>query len=81
MKKIFALLICTAAVALLLTACWRPSVAEVPITAPWDKMNLPLKENARVWASDDKMLKSFTKPEGVKSPTTISTRLKRTAGS
>jgi hypothetical protein len=57
MKKALFVFICVAIVGLFLTACWRPSVAEVPITAPWDKMNLPLKENARVWASDDKILK------------------------
>ena len=58
MKKPLAVLVLAATVALCLTACsWNPSVAEVPITAPWDKMNLPVKEDARVWASDDKTLK------------------------
>lgn len=57
MRRMSAVLILTATVALLLTACWSPSVAEVPITAPWDKMNLPVKTDARVWASDDKTLK------------------------
>ena len=57
MKKILSVFICTAAIALTLTACWNPSVAEVPITAPWDKMNLPITHDARVWASDDKTLK------------------------
>ena len=58
MKKMSAVLMLAAAVALSLAACgWNPSVAEVPITAPWDKMNLPVKEDARVWASDDKTLK------------------------
>jgi hypothetical protein len=58
MKRILPTFILTATLALFLTACsWNPSVAEVPITAPWDKMNLPIKENARVWASDDKTLK------------------------
>lgn len=42
---------------LFLSGCWNPSVSEVPITAPWDKMNLPVKTDARVWASDDKKLK------------------------
>lgn len=42
---------------LFLSGCWNPSVSEVPITAPWDKMNLPVRENTRVWASDDKKLK------------------------
>jgi hypothetical protein len=58
MKKTSAVLMLTAAVALCLTACgWNPSVAEVQITAPWDKMHLPVQEAARVWASDDKILK------------------------
>ena len=56
MKKIVSVFI-TATIALSLTACWNPSVAEVPLTAPWDKMNLPINDNARVWASDDKILK------------------------
>jgi len=58
MKKTLATSIFMAAIAFCVTACsWNPSVAAVPITAPWDKMNLPIKEDARVWASDDKMLK------------------------
>jgi hypothetical protein len=57
MKKILSVLIVVAAITLALTACWNPSVAEVPITAPWDKMNLPVGDAARVWASDDKTLK------------------------
>jgi outer membrane lipopolysaccharide assembly protein LptE/RlpB len=58
MRKNLAALILMATVALCLTACgWNPSVAAVPITAPWDKMNLPVREDARVWASDDKTLK------------------------
>ena len=56
--KIAILTIVTATlVALFLTACWNPSVIEVPITAPWNKMNLPIKENSRVWFSDDKELR------------------------
>lgn len=57
MKKILSVFILTATIALTLTACWNPSVAKVPITAPWDKMNLPINDDARVWASDDKILK------------------------
>ena len=57
MKKTLLTFIFMAAIALFLSACWRPSVTEVPITAPWDKMNLPVKDDARVWASDDKTLK------------------------
>lgn len=58
MKRTFSVFIFAATIALTLIACgWNPSVAEVPITAPWDKMNLPIKQDARVWASDDKILK------------------------
>ncbi len=57
MKKLLSIFIFPAMIALSLTACWNPSVAEVPITAPWDRMNLPIEDDARVWASDDKTLK------------------------
>lgn len=59
MKRIFSVTILVAAFSLLLTACWFPGVDEVPITAPWDKMNLPVKdtENARVYTSNPKMLR------------------------
>ena len=58
MKKIVSIFISAAIVALFLAACsWNPSVTEVPITAPWDKMDLPLKENARVWFSSHKELR------------------------
>jgi len=64
MKSIVSVLMLTAVVALFFTACgWNPSVPEVPITAPWDKMNLPVKEDARVWASDDKTLKVVHKDD------------------
>lgn len=36
---------------------WNPSVTAVPITAPWDAMNLPVKEDARVWGSTPTELK------------------------
>lgn len=60
MKRTVSIFISAMIVALFLTACsWNPSVAEVPITAPWDKMNLPVKEkeNARVWFSNDKEMR------------------------
>lgn len=44
-------------VVVFVTACWNPSVAAVPITAPWIEMNLPVGENSRVWFSDDKELR------------------------
>jgi hypothetical protein len=57
MKKTVSIFISVLMVALFSVACWNPSVAEVPITSPWDKMNLPLKENARVWFSNDQELR------------------------
>lgn len=36
-----------------LAACgWKPEVSAVPLTAPWNQMNLPVKENAVVWKSE-----------------------------
>lgn len=62
MKKTITTLILTTLTALFLTSCgWNPSVTAVSITAPWDKMNLPVKENARVWASTDKQFKAVHK--------------------
>jgi len=60
MKKSILTIILTLT-ALLLTACWNPVGKEVAITAPWNKMNLPLKENARVYGSDDKDLRVYHK--------------------
>lgn len=58
MKKITLTFMLAAVFAVGLAACgWKPTVAAVPISAPWDKMNLPVKENAVVWASSDKQLK------------------------
>ncbi|HQZ82637.1 MAG TPA: hypothetical protein PLR83_05410 [Pyrinomonadaceae bacterium] len=57
MKKTAIALVALAMVTLALAACWKPSVNAVPITAPWDKMNLPVKDNAVVWASGAKELK------------------------
>lgn len=58
MKKITLTLMLATVIAFGLAACsWKPSVTAVPITAPWAAMNLPVKENAVVWASSDKQLK------------------------
>jgi Holliday junction resolvase RusA-like endonuclease len=57
MKKTVTLFIFGLVIVSFITACWNPSVKETAITAPWDKMNLPVKQDARVWASDDKKLK------------------------
>ena len=56
MKKTLSLAIVLASIVTF--ACsWNPSVAAVPITAPWDSMNLPVKEDARVWGSTPTELK------------------------
>ena len=36
---------------------WNPEVTAVPITEPWSSINLPVKENAIVWASSATELK------------------------
>jgi hypothetical protein len=53
MKKI--LVIITLCLSLL--SCWNPSVKEVAITGDWQHMELPIKNDARVWACDDNQLK------------------------
>lgn len=62
MKKTVSIFISAAIIAMFLAACsWNPSVKEVPITAPWEKMNLPIKADARVWFSDDKEVRILHK--------------------
>jgi hypothetical protein len=62
MKKTIASLACVTMIALFLVGCgWKPKVAAVPITAPWDKMNLPVKENAIVLASTEKRFQALHK--------------------
>ena len=63
-KRTSQILLLFVAVSVLATAaCWNPSVTPVPITAPWDSMNLPVKENAIVWASSAKELKVVHKAD------------------
>lgn len=51
-------------VSALAAACgWNPDVKPVAITAPWDSMNLPVKTDAVVWASDAKELKVVHKAD------------------
>lgn len=53
MKKHLITFIGISLFAISLAACgWKPEVSAVPITAPWDAMNLPVKSNAVVWKSD-----------------------------
>lgn len=63
MKKPFVMVITLAMIALTVSACWNPSVTAVPITAPWDKMDLPVKDNAIVWESSATKLKVALKAD------------------
>lgn len=47
-----------------LAACgWKPEVTAVPITPPWNAMNLPVKENAIVWGSTAREFKAVHKDD------------------
>ena len=64
MKKITLTFMLAALFAVGLAACgWKPGVTAVPLTAPWDKMNLPVKENAVVWASTPNEFKAVHKED------------------
>ena len=64
MKKITLTLMLATVIAFGLAACgWKPSVTAVPITAPWTEMNLPVKENAVVWASTPTEFKAAHKDD------------------
>lgn len=53
MKKQFTAVLLLLIISICLTSCgWKPEVTAVPITAPWNTMNLPVKSNAVVWKSD-----------------------------
>jgi hypothetical protein len=66
MKKTIASLACVTIIGLFLMACsdWKGKLVAVPVTAPWDKMNLPVKEDAVVWGSTAKEFKAFHKDSG-----------------
>ena len=68
MKTIFILLI-----SWVLLSCGRPAVKEVPITEPWQTMELPMDNSAKVWSSDEEQIKlvyAATKEQIIKSYTT-----------
>ena len=53
MKKYLVSILAISILAICFTACgWKPEVSAVPLTAPWNAMNLPVKENAVVWKSE-----------------------------
>ena len=64
MKKHFALILLLLVVTGFLTACgWKPEVSAVPLTAPWDAMNLPVKSNAVVWKSEPNEFRAVHKDD------------------
>jgi hypothetical protein len=64
MKKITLTFMLAALFAVGLAACgWKPGVTAVPLTAPWTTMNLPVKENAVVWASTPTEFKAVHKED------------------
>ena len=64
MKQHLAIFLGIALFSVCLAACgWKPEVTAVPITAPWNTMNLPVKENAVVWGSTDKQFKAVHKDD------------------
>ena len=53
MKKNLVAIAIVSILATCFAACgWKPEVAAVPLTAPWNALNLPVKENAVVWKSE-----------------------------
>lgn len=53
MKKHLTIFLGITLLTVCLNACgWKPEVSAVPLTAPWNAMNLPVKENAVVWKSE-----------------------------
>ncbi len=64
MKKITLTFMLATLLAVGLAACgWKPTVTAVPLTAPWTAMNLPVKENAVVWASTPTEFKAVHKDD------------------
>lgn len=61
-KLLFALTI--AILSIYLVSCgWNPKVTAVPVTAPWNAMNLPIKENAVVWKSEPNEFRAVHKED------------------
>ena len=64
MKKNLTVFLGILILSIFLTACgWKPEVTAVPLTAPWNSMNLPVKENAVVWESTDNTFKAVHKED------------------
>lgn len=64
MKKISVAILLVSILAICLTACgWKPEVTAVPLTAPWNALNLPVKENAVVWKSEPNEFRAVHKDD------------------
>ncbi len=64
MKKNITLVLGISPLAAFLAACsWKPEVSAVPITAPWNALNLPVKENAVVWKSEPNEFRAVHKDD------------------
>ena len=64
MKRKLNSLIAAAACFLGLSACgWKPPCPTTPITAPWDKMNLPVQQDAAVCVSSPEKFQAAHKGE------------------
>ena len=63
MRKLSRLLLLVVLASVIAACGWNPDVTPVAITAPWDSMNLPVKQDAIVWASDTKELKVVHKAD------------------
>lgn len=64
MKKKFSLVFAFCLLAGVLSGCgWKPEVTPVALTAPWNTMNLPIKENAVVWKSDPNEFRAVHKDD------------------
>lgn len=64
MKKYLVAILAVSILAICFAACgWKPEVTAVPITAPWNAMNLPVKENAVVWKSEPNEFRAVHKDD------------------
>lgn len=64
MKKNLRLAFVVFVLTVCLSACgWKPKVEPVPITPPWNTLNLPVKENAVVWKSEPNEFRAVHKDD------------------
>jgi hypothetical protein len=63
MKTTLKFTVVTVAALLIIGCGWKPDVTAVPVTPPWSTMNLPIKENAVVWASTATEFKAVHKDD------------------